>query len=86
VNVSDIPKLHSTMVLFLTHIFGGPNHYEGPDMKKLHKRMPIVPQHFHITWEHMEAAFLISKLSKTLIAKLKEEVYKQFDDIVQIKD
>jgi hemoglobin len=40
-NVSDIPKLHSTMVLFLTHLFGGPNHYTGPDMYKLHKNMPI---------------------------------------------
>ena len=35
-NVSDIPKLHSTMVLFLTHLFGGPNHYTGPNMRKLH--------------------------------------------------
>jgi hemoglobin len=26
-NVSDIPKLHSTMVLFLTNLFGGPDHY-----------------------------------------------------------
>ena len=40
-NVSDIPKLHSTMVLFLTHLFGGPNHYSGPDMVTLHKNMPI---------------------------------------------
>lgn len=84
-NVSDIPKLHSTMVLFLTYIFGGPNHYKGPIMKKLHERMPIEPIHFDITWEHMEAAFLVFKLSKTLIEKLKVEVYKQFDDIVQIK-
>jgi len=35
-NVSDIPKLHSTMVLFLTFLFGGPNHYKGPNMVKLH--------------------------------------------------
>lgn len=26
-NVSDIPKLHSTMVHFLTSLFGGPSHY-----------------------------------------------------------
>lgn len=31
-NVSDIPKLHSTMVQFLTFLFGGPNHYKGPNM------------------------------------------------------
>lgn len=73
------------MVLFLTHIFGGPNHYKGPIMKKLHERMPIEPIHFDITWEHMESAFLVFKLPKTLIERLKVEVYKQFDDIVQIK-
>lgn len=84
-NVSDIPKLHGTMVQFLTHIFGGPNHYKGPIMTKLHERMPIEPIHFHITWEHMEAAFLVFKLSKTLIEKLNIEVYKTFNDIVQIK-
>jgi hemoglobin len=84
-NVSDIVRLHSTMVLFLTHIFGGPNHYEGPAMKKLHERMPIEPIHFDITWEHMESAFLVFKVPKTLIEKLRKEVYKNFDDIVQIK-
>jgi truncated hemoglobin YjbI len=74
------------MVLFLTHIFGGPNHYKGPIMTKLHERMPIKPEHFHITWEHMESSFLIFKLPKELIANMKIEVYKQFDDIVQIKE
>jgi hemoglobin len=39
--VSDIPKLHSTMVQFLTQLFGGPSHYKGPDMYNLHKHMPL---------------------------------------------
>jgi len=46
------------MVLFLTHIFGGPNNYKGPNMVELHKNMPIKQIHFDITWEHMHAAFL----------------------------
>ncbi len=45
-NVSDIVKLHSTMVQFLTFLFGGPNHYKGPDMVSLHKNMPIRPEHY----------------------------------------
>ena len=77
-NVSDIPKLHSTMVQFLTYLFGGPNHYKGPDMVTLHKKMPIKPIHFHITWEHMESAFLVYKLSKDLIRELKEAVYSTY--------
>ncbi len=81
-NVSDIPKLHSTMVLFLTFLFGGPNHYKGPDMVNLHKNMPIRPEHYEITWEHMEAAFLVYKLSGDLIKRLKEAVYTTREDII----
>lgn len=85
-NVSDIPKLHSTMVQFLTGLFGGPNHYKGLDMVALHKNMPIKKIHFDITWEHMESAFLVFKLSKDLIAALHDTVYTQMQDIVQIKE
>jgi hemoglobin len=85
-NVSDIPKLHSTMVQFLTWLFGGPNHYKGPDMKSLHKRMPIKPVHFDITWEHMESSFLIHKIPKDLISQLKAAVYSTSPDVIQIKE
>ena len=84
-NVSDIPKLHSTMVQFLTFLFGGPNHYKGPNMVKLHENMPIKQIHFDITWEHMESAFLIFKIPKDLIAEMKELVYALQGDIVTIK-
>ncbi len=70
------------MVLFLTSLFGGPNHYTGPDMYTLHKKMPIEQIHFDITWEHMESAFLIHKLSKELIEKLKVAVYSTNKDVV----
>ena len=74
------------MVQFLTFIFGGPNHYKGPDMVTLHKNMPVKRIHFDITWEHMESAFLVFKLSKDLIAKMKELIYALQDEIVQIKE
>ena len=83
--VSDIPKLHRTMVQFLTGLFGGPNHYTGPDMITLHKHMEIKQIHFDITWEHMEASFLIHKLSKDLIGKLRAQVYSQELFIVNTK-
>jgi truncated hemoglobin YjbI len=84
-NVSDIPKLHSTMVHFLTHLFGGPNHYKGPDMYTLHKNMPVRQEHFDITWQHMESAFLVFKLNRDLIASIKELVYGLNKDIVRSK-
>ena len=84
-NVSDIPKLHSTMVQFLTSLFGGPSHYKGPDMVTLHKNMPIKYIHFDITWEHMESAFLVFKIHKDLIAEMRAKVYSLTEQIVQIK-
>ena len=74
------------MVQFLTHLFGGPNHYKGPNMVKLHERMPIKQIHFDITWEHMESAFLIFKIPKDVIAQMREAVFSQQNDIVQIKE
>jgi len=71
------------MVLFLTFLFGGPNHYKGPDMVKLHEKMPIRQEHFDITWEHMESAFLVFKLGSEIIKELKAAVYTTNHDIVQ---
>jgi hemoglobin len=81
-NVSDIPKLHSTMVLFLTHLFGGPNHYTGPEMKTLHKNMPIKQEHFDITWEHMDSAFRVFKVGTETIKEIRDLVYTTAKDIV----
>ena len=73
------------MVQSLTALFGGPNHYKGPNMVKLHENMPIKQIHFDITWEHMESAFLVFKIPKDIIAQLKEAVFSQQNDIVQLK-
>ena len=74
------------MVQFLTFLFGGPNHYKGPDMVKLHEKMPIKQIHFDITWEHMESAYLVFKVPKDLIAEMKTIVYGLTGQIVQIKE
>lgn len=52
-NVSDIPKLHDTVTLYLIGKFGGPNNYKGPDMYTLHKNMPIKEKHFQMYWDHL---------------------------------
>jgi truncated hemoglobin YjbI len=80
-NVSDIPKLHSTMVLFLTHLFGGPNHYKGPNMYELHKNMHIPRDVYDRNWGHMESAFLVYKLDKALIAELKDAWFTTKNDV-----
>jgi hemoglobin len=81
-NVSDIPKLHSTMVHFLTQLFGGPNHYTGPSMRALHKHMHLTGEIFDLTWLHMQNTFLVFKLDQGLIAELKTAVYSTRVEIV----
>lgn len=81
-NVSDIPKLHSTMVQFLTHLFGGPNHYNGPDMKTLHQHMHIPGEVYELNWEHMQNAFLVFKVEKEVIEEVKTAVWTTKGDIV----
>jgi truncated hemoglobin YjbI len=85
-NVSDIPKLHSTMVLFLTHLFGGENHYKGPNMVELHKNMKIKIMHFDVTWDHMHAAFKYFNIEEVLIQDIKQRVYALTGQIVTIKE
>jgi len=38
------------MVQFLTGLFGGPNHYKGPNMVDLHKYMGIRNGHYDKNW------------------------------------
>ena len=42
-NVSDIPKLHTTLIQKFSYILGGPNLYSGEDIKNIHKNMHITP-------------------------------------------
>jgi truncated hemoglobin YjbI len=55
-NVSDIPKLHDTVTLYMIGKFGGPNNYKGPDMYNLHKNMAIQQKHFEMYWDHLTRA------------------------------
>lgn len=66
-NVSNIGKLHTTLKVYLSQLFEGPQEYKGPDMRTMHKHMKIKKRHFDITWEHMEAAFLFHGVSRELI-------------------
>ena len=65
-NVSDIVKLHTTMELFLCHLFGGPNEYKGPDMISLHKNMKINKHHFQASNKNKALEFYVLVFVKTL--------------------
>lgn len=63
-NMSDLARLHKTMVDFLSGLMGGPDSYKGPDMVTLHKNMKIKKEHFDLTWKHMKTAFEHNKISE----------------------
>ena len=47
---SDMQKQRLRMKQFLTMATGGPNKYEGADMKEAHKKMKIGKEPFDATW------------------------------------
>ena len=81
-NVSDIPKLHDTVTLYLIGKFGGPNNYKGPDMVSLHKNMAIKECHFQMYWEHMTTALRLYNIPEDVIEEIKQVVLLEKKDIV----
>ena len=83
--VTDIARIHLTLIQFLCGLFGGPNIYRGPDLVKIHKNMPITTEHFLIVWEHFEASFRDYKVKAEVIAEIKDIIVHLKDQVVQVK-
>lgn len=49
----DLGKLRCRQKDFITLVTGGPNHYEGTDMKTAHCKLSISGQDFDVTWENL---------------------------------
>lgn len=52
-------------------VTGGPNHYDGADMKAAHKGMKIGKMEFDATWENLVKSLHDHKVSENLIEELK---------------
>lgn len=67
---------------FITLVTGGPNHYEGTDMKTAHCKMKICEEDFDITWENLEKAMKHFNVAVELIEEVKEIFYSVQEEIV----
>jgi hemoglobin len=49
----DMAKLRCRQKEFITMVTGGPNNYEGADMKAAHCKLSISQEDFDVTWENL---------------------------------
>ena len=79
----DLPKLKCRQKEFITLVTGGPNHYEGTDMKTAHCKLNISMQDFDVTWENLEDSLKHFSVENALIDELKVIFYSVQDEIVK---
>jgi hemoglobin len=53
---TDMEKQRLRQKQFITLVTGGPNVYEGKDMKEAHAKLNIKKEEFDITWLHLATA------------------------------
>ncbi len=51
---TDMIKQRKRQIQFITMVTGGPNNYEGIDMKKAHDKMKISMREFNETWSNLD--------------------------------
>lgn len=72
---TDMEKQKSRQVAFITLVTGGPNLYQGTDMKAAHCKHSIGHQEFDATWENLEQALLCFNVPAAEVNELKEIFY-----------
>lgn len=82
---TNMEKQRARQKQFITLVTGGPNHYEGADMKEAHKKFKIGQVHFDATWENLDNALKHFNVSGDLIGEVKEIFYSVEEDIVNSK-
>ena len=68
----DMKAQHRKQVLFLTYAFGGPNNYDGDDMRKAHENLVkrgLTDVHFDAVMEHLGATLTELKVPADLIGQ-----------------
>ncbi len=71
-NNSDMEKQLAKQRAFLTMAFGGPNNYNGKDMRSAHAKlvdMGLNEDHFNAVMEHLGATLTELKVPPALIAE-----------------
>jgi hemoglobin len=64
---TDMEKQRLRQKQFITLVTGGPNNYQGKDMKEAHSKLKISREDFDITWAHLATALRFYKVSEVLV-------------------
>ncbi len=64
---TDMKKQRERQTQFITMACGGPNKYEGEDMKKAHLKFKIGHKEFDATWENLVKSLHDHKVPENLI-------------------
>lgn len=71
---TDIEKQAAKQKSFLTMAFGGPNNYNGTDMRQAHahlvKKLGLDDSHFDAVMEHLTATLVELSVPQNLIAQV----------------
>jgi hemoglobin len=68
---TDMKKQIIKQTQYITMVTGGPNNYEGIDMKKAHANLGIHKSQYDLSWFHMSKACHDVKIPAALIPKFK---------------
>lgn len=82
---TDMTKQRKSQKDFITMAVGGPNHYEGKDMKEAHAKFKITKTDLDNVWSHLEEALKFYKVGADLIKEVKEVFYSVEEDVVTVK-
>ena len=82
---TDMEKQRKRQKQFITLVTGGPNHYEGTDMKTAHAKFKISKKEYDETWVNLEKALHFFKAPAAEVDELKAVFYSVEGDIVNVK-
>jgi len=78
----DRDRLKAHQLAFLSHVLGGPDQYEGRELRDAHAAHPIEQRHFDSITLHMEIAFLEIGLSDEFVSQAIAAIKSAAADIV----
>ena len=67
----DMKKQADRQKQFITLAVGGPNKYEGRDMKEAHKKFKIGQKEFDQTWSNLNKSLADHKVPEKEVAEVK---------------
>ncbi len=68
--------------MFLAHVFGGSNNYNGKSLRSAHKHMKLENKHFEAVAKHLLATLHELEVHTDVIAEVALTIYKSKDDVL----